>query len=483
MLIFGCLNSCTIIYHIIHNLAELRHIVFYIVNAGFNFGHLGGVQRNWSDNFRVNLAHLLFGRPESWGHRLQSARAGVALLVIVLVSGLEYWWSNLVFGTLLDDVWKTAWSHRVESPLIRDHLQSRVFCCGSHAPSLILNIFENLKLLPHLFRGIHSGVLLREALRRFEGQVLLLAGIESGSWTGNSNNLGWRLSGELRSVKTAAIAILHEGSGPFDFVKIGAVESCLHHNQRFHLDFFGIRVFHLVDNVIYLFNAQSVKCNLLIEDLLKLFQLSVKLFFEVLAVWGLGHLNTLLWPQNGLPNWHRSFRWLVVWAKVLLQNNCLSILLDDQLILLSNPFLALLLEFTNIAILLEFTLQIIARARRWLFALDGKHHGWLLIGARLVHYALTSLLAIRWFGSLFEHGPLLVFNSLIETFGHLSPRFISFLIFKSYLVLYWRARHFLLKVHLVFNRAILYRFNYLLDLIISANLNGLIVVFWCVNRR
>ena len=206
----------------------------------------------------------------------------------------------------------------------------------------------------------------------------------------------------------------------------------------------------------------------------------------MLAVWRLGHLYALLWPQNGLPNRHRSFRWLVIWAKILLQNHRLSILLDNRLTLLFNPFLALLLEFTNIItllLLLEFTLHIIARACRWLFALDGKHHGRLLIGSRLVHYALTSLLAISRFGSLFEHGPLLVFNSLIETFGHLSPRFVSFLIVKSNLILYWGARHFLLKVHLVSNRAILYGFNYLLNLVIAAILNGLIVIFWCMDRR
>ena len=46
MLILGGQNSCTIIYHIIHNLAELGHVVFYIVNAGFDSHHLGRVQRN-----------------------------------------------------------------------------------------------------------------------------------------------------------------------------------------------------------------------------------------------------------------------------------------------------------------------------------------------------------------------------------------------------------------------------------------------------
>lgn len=153
---------------------------------------------------------------------------------------------------------------------------------------MILPVFENLKLLPHLFGGVHSGVLLREALRRLEGQVLFLAGIESRSRTRNPNKLGRCLSRELRSVKTAPVAIPHEGSGSFDFVEIGAIEACLRHDQRFYLDFFWKRVFYLVDNVIYFLNAQSVKCHLLVEYLLELFQLNVKLIFEMPAVRRLG---------------------------------------------------------------------------------------------------------------------------------------------------------------------------------------------------
>lgn len=90
MLILGGLNSRAIVYYIIHDLAELGHVVFYVVDTGFHFLHLGGVQGDRGNHFWLDLTHLLLGRPESRGNGLQSARAVVALLVIMVVSGLHY---------------------------------------------------------------------------------------------------------------------------------------------------------------------------------------------------------------------------------------------------------------------------------------------------------------------------------------------------------------------------------------------------------
>ena len=77
-----------------------------------------------------------------------------------------------------------------------------------------------------------------------------------------------------------------------------------------------------------------------------------------------------------------------------------------------------------------------------------------------------------------------MFDRLIETFSHIRPRFLRFLLIESYFflalflnVVVSRTTHFLLEVHLVFDRAILYGFNYLLNLVITPLLNGLVLVF------
>ena len=190
----------------------------------------------------------------------------------------------------------------------------------------------------------------------------------------------------------------------------------------------------------------------------------------MLAVCGLDNLFGLIWPKDRVPNWHRSFRCLIVWAKVLVQNWCLNVLLGICKALLIELFLAFYRKSIHSA-----------RACRWHIAL-GRKHGWLLF--RLNYYnALACLLAISGFGSLFEHSSLLIFNRLVETFCQISPRLLSHFRVESYLFQYSRTPHFLFKVHLVSNWAILYGFNYLLNLVITALLNRLILVFWWVYRR